>query len=134
VLDILITSRVKSKDAVYDYVWDICKDLKIHRLNRTINITFRQKLAEDAWGWAVGDTEECDIEINRTIDWSYQLVTLAHELVHAKQYFRKELDASFAWKGRNWSKCEYEWQPWERQAHALELKLFQKHWKYWKEN
>lgn len=127
-LDIVITSHIKHKNNVYDYVWDICKDLKIHRLNRDITIKYKSKLEDDAWGWAVGDTEECDIEINRTIEWHHQLITLAHELVHAKQYFRKELDASFAWKGRNWKKCAYEWQPWERQAHALELKLYKKHW------
>ena len=127
-LDIVITSHIKHKADVYQYVWDICKDLKINRLNRSITIAFKRNLEEDAWGWAVGDTDECDIEINRSIPWQYQMVTLAHELVHAKQYFRKELTAGFAWKGKDWSKCVYEWQPWERQAHMLELKLWKKHW------
>lgn len=127
-LNILITSHIKHKDDVYQYVWDICKDLGIHRLKRDITIRFKKELEDEAWGYAVGDVNECDIEINRSIEWHYQLVTLAHELVHAKQYFRKELDETFAWKGRNWSKCVYEWQPWERQALKLETQLYKKHW------
>ena len=58
-------------------------------------------------------------------------LTLAHEMVHVKQYFRKELDGSncrFKWKGRNADGYKYENQPWEREAFRRESDLYQKCW------
>jgi hypothetical protein len=43
--------------------------------------------------------------------------TLAHEMVHAKQFLRGELTNSFRWHGSTaWKKAKYEDQPWEQEA------------------
>jgi hypothetical protein len=57
-----------------------------------------------------------------------QMQTLAHELVHVKQYFRKELTyantGEFCWKKRNAGGYKYENQPWEKEAFRMEKELF----------
>ena len=82
-------------------------------------------MAEDAWGYCHGNTQDIEIEINRTISFDDQMQTLAHEMVHAKQFLRNELDGS-NWKKRNYDHREYNDQPWEKEATRLEEKLYSK--------
>jgi len=125
-LDINIPSHIKDKDRVLLYVINLCKELNIHRLrNREITIRFKSVMEDDAWGYCIGDVYDVDIQINRTIPFEDQMQTLAHEMVHAKQFLRKELDGNL-WKKRNYEKCVYEHQPWEKQANALEEKLYKR--------
>ena len=69
------------------------------------------------------------IELNPDDDISI-LQTLAHEMVHARQFLRGQLDAEgsngWVWKGRNAGGFEYENQPWEKEAYRLEKTLFVK--------
>jgi hypothetical protein len=58
--------------------------------------------------------------------WEEQMQTLAHEMVHAEQFLRGDLTDTFMYKGRDFSECVYENQPWERRAHAQEKKLYTK--------
>lgn len=53
------------------------------------------------------------------------LSTLAHEMVHVKQFARGELDFAFAyWKSTRISEnMEYWIQPWEKEARRLQHKL-----------
>ena len=56
--------------------------------------------------------------------------TLAHELVHAKQYLRGELCGySMRRKGRKPRNYKYENAPWEKEAYRLEEELFNKFWR-----
>lgn len=121
-----IPSNIKDKDLIYDYVTRLCKELRIHRLrNREIIVRFKSKMAEDAWGYCHGNTHDIEIEINRTISFDDQMQTLAHEMVHAKQFLRKEFDGN-NWKNRNYDHREYIDQPWEKEANRLEAKLYSK--------
>lgn len=57
------------------------------------------------------------------------LRNLAHEMVHAKQFLRKELDTSLStWKGIKFSATNgddfYLDSPWEQEAYGLEMKLY----------
>jgi hypothetical protein len=55
--------------------------------------------------------------------------TLAHEMVHAKQYLRGELCGySMSWKGKKPRNYKYENAPWEREAYKLEAELYSKCW------
>jgi hypothetical protein len=55
--------------------------------------------------------------------------TLAHEMVHAKQYIRGELNGyNQSWKGRKPRNYKYENAPWEKEAYGREEELYQKCW------
>ena len=73
---------------------------------------------------------EFDIEIKKDLPLRTLLETVAHELVHAKQFARGELyqssvTAKHRWQGE-WlnSNPEYWDLPWEIEAHGRELGLF----------
>lgn len=53
--------------------------------------------------------------------------TICHEMVHMKQYLRKELSMDgLVWKGKNLSKTPYDDQPCEIEAYDLQEKLYAK--------
>lgn len=70
------------------------------------------------------------IEIHPGIGVKNILSTLAHEMVHVKQYINGELNEEMStWKGRkvNSDKIDYWVQPWEVEAHGLEQGLIYKY-------
>ena len=56
------------------------------------------------------------------------LITLAHEMVHVKQFAKGELDPALSrWKSNKYcDKIEYWDQPWEKEARRLQHKLLLK--------
>tara|TARA_B100001564_G_C20635797_1_gene669651 strand:- start:362 stop:1213 length:852 start_codon:yes stop_codon:yes gene_type:complete len=56
-----------------------------------------------------------------------KIKTLAHELVHAKQFLKGELNGEY-WHGKKYENLVWEDRPWEKEAVMLEKKLFNKHW------
>ena len=55
------------------------------------------------------------------------LSTLAHEMVHVKQFARDELSANLRrWKTRDHTNTEYWDQPWEKEARRLQSRLVAK--------
>jgi hypothetical protein len=83
------------------------------------------------------------IYIDPTISKERQLRALAHELVHCKQFYRKELGVTvetFAakytqWKGKavNENDIDYDMRPWEVEAVGLENALLRR-WEEFKED
>lgn len=68
------------------------------------------------------------IEINRNQSEIELLKTLAHELVHVKQYIYNELnDDQSLWLGKRYNpdKIPYDQQPWEVEAESLAFVLFE---------
>ena len=125
-LDIIIPSHIKQKSRILQYVYQLSKELKINKLrNREIIIRFKNVMDDDAWGYCIGDLYDIEIQINRTIAFEDQMQTLAHEMVHAKQFLRGELDGNL-WKKRNYDHIKYEDQPWEKEANKLEKKLYKR--------
>ena len=68
---------------------------------------------------------------------SYQMFvqTLCHEMVHIMQWVKgllkdkmypKKLGYRVLWKGKSYKDVSYSKRPWERQAHGMERKLFNK--------
>lgn len=82
-----------------------------------------QKL-EGYEGWCLDtDEREYKIAINRKLDWSNFIKTICHEMVHVKQFVRKEL----------YSECnfydsyeEYLNVPWEKEAYRMQEELYKK--------
>lgn len=137
---LVINGQVKGKaSGLIDlYVYNLCKSLGIHRMyTKHIELNFVTS-EDDQMGncWGCGKEGVAVINICRKhhgkkIDYSEQMQTLAHEMVHVKQYFRKELDGSgckYKWKGRNADGYQYENQPWEREAFKREEGLYKECW------
>ena len=101
--------------------------------NIFIKIKFNKKL--DVFGYAnveevndSGKPREFLIELHPGIGAAEILKTLAHEMVHVKQYVYKETNEALTrWKGtRVGEEVDYYDQPWEIEAHGTEIGLFAK--------
>jgi hypothetical protein len=102
------------------------------------NIFVRIKFTEDipAFGYASveeynnsGKPREFEIELHSGIGGYDILKTLAHEMVHVKQYVYGETNESLTrWKGQRVDSdtIDYWVQPWEVEAHGYEAGLFTK--------
>ena len=133
---VIIQGRVKTAKKVEAYVHSLAKELGIHRLySKKIMVQFSTKLDGEAQGYCWGDyRSHAEISIARTsfgVSFTLEemMQTLAHEMVHAKQYLRRELyGCPMSWKGAKPRKYSYDNSPWEQEAYALEEQLFKKHW------
>jgi len=67
---------------------------------------------------------EYEIQLNENDDLNVQIITLCHELVHVKQYVRKEIGPDYnQYIEEEYSSVAYEDLPWEKEAYALEKDL-----------
>jgi hypothetical protein len=129
-----ISGRHRNDEAVRIYVCNLFKALKIQRLSsKQVDIYFRTKLDADTLGLCMGDTDEVFIDIAKTsynnkLSFLAQMMTLAHEMTHAKQFLRGELahnrDGEFLWRSKCARGYKYKNQPWEKEAERLEKVLF----------
>lgn len=110
-----IEGRYKNKAAVDQYVENLCRELKLFK-NLQIDIVFKTKLEGDCMGFCIeGDPIEIDIAKSsegRTVSFFEQMNTLAHEMVHAKQFMRGEYPSEREAKEREFhlfGKC-FPWQ------------------------
>ena len=96
------------------------------------------KKKEQAYGFchitddSLSRPREFMIELDASMrhPFSQILTWLAHEMVHLKQFVRKELwdyeSGRVQWKSRAYSKkVHYEDQPWEKEAYRLEGELYE---------
>ena len=117
------------------------------RVKRTIPITilFKKSIDDNCRGSCLGSRDYAYIEIAKTIKDKPTKTktillkpdelasTLAHELIHAKQFIRGEINTlNLMWRGEDGPlDCEglrYRSQPWEKQAFRGEKKLTKLYW------
>jgi hypothetical protein len=137
---VLIDGQIKGKaSGIIDiYVFNLCKSLGISRMRSKLIQIYFVSDQEGQLGNAWGCSKEGYAEINiarksqgTKVSYKEMMQTLAHEMVHVKQYFRNELDGTgmkFKWKGRNANGYQYENQPWEREAFKREEVLYNECW------
>ena len=123
------STRLRNKliSAAYFYL----KDLKVsNRFNLDVVIRLTQS---DVDGYCDYNYDESDkeitIELNKFLSDEELLLALAHEMVHAKQYVKKELrtvNGFNYWKGATFSQTKFvdNMVPWEREAYFREKELF----------
>ena len=104
-LDIKLTKGLKQKEKAYGYC-----HIKDHNLSRP---------------------REFCIELDASMKYGFDeiLTWLAHEMVHLKQFVRKELwdyeSGSVQWKSKRYVRSpDYDDMPWEKEAYRLEEKLY----------
>lgn len=96
---------------------------------RTLDITVKLCKPQGAMGYCLETDNDrtFEIELDKTQSMRNLLETLAHEMVHVKQYARRELHPSTdLWCGKtvNPKKVSYWDLPWEIEAHGREVGLF----------
>lgn len=134
-INIVIKGQIAQKRRITTYVRSILTYL-MPRLQRDVNIhlEFLTKCDDNAYGLCEGDRDSAEIEISRTlygdkIPMEEMMQTLAHELVHAKQFIKSDLSpVRFKYKTKDYSRTPYSRQPWELEAYRKEEKLFQTFW------
>ena len=103
------------------------RQLGISRLRINIGLKFHHKLliADSAEGFCESlNRRNFYIDCCLYGNW---LSTLAHEMVHVKQFARDELSANLRrWKTRDHTNTEYWDQPWEKEARRLQSRLVAK--------
>ena len=96
---------------------------------RTLDITVKLNTPKDAMGYCLEteNTRTFEIEIDRNQKLRPLLETVAHEMVHVKQFARREMHPSLdTWYGKTYNpkKVDYWDLPWEIEAHGREVGLF----------
>ena len=108
---------------------EFCVKMLMPRM-RTLDITVRLCKPQGAMGYCLETDNDrtFEIELDKTQSMRNLLETLAHEMVHVKQYSRKELKEDFPrtlWfnKEYNDGRCY----PWEREAWDMQSILAHKY-------
>ena len=96
---------------------------------KSLDVIVKLTRTKGAMGYCLelDDNRTFEIEIDRTLTLRKMLETLAHEIVHVKQYARRELHPSTdKWMGKTYNpkKVSYWDLPWEIEAHGREIGLF----------
>jgi len=96
---------------------------------KTLDITVNLCRPTGAMGYCLelDNNRMFEIEIDRTLSLRKLLETLAHEMVHVKQYARREFHpVNDKWMGKTYNpkKVSYWDLPWEIEAHGRETGLF----------
>lgn len=141
-----------SKKKIRDFVLFCANELKLSKKmqkNITIIVNFLPLNFMDGTTEFLDDNlkpREFLININKRNNKKRQLITLAHEMVHVKQYVKGELYeyVSARYHGRiRWKKMIYKYEdsfflylfsPWEKEAYKKERKLYRAYLEYIKNN
>ena len=100
---------------------------------RTLDINLEIcDIKSDAVGFAMmgDDTRTFELEVDKKIKLNDFVTTLCHEMIHVKQYARKEINGvDLCWKGRNVPKDTDYWNlPWEKEAYRLQKRYADEIW------
>ena len=132
-MTIFCTGSTKDKRALAEktVIWSIEK-LGLKRMT-SLNIDVKlKKMAEGEFGLCeVGDNiREFVITVNKDVSLKDFVSTIIHEMVHVKQFARKEMSVyGMRWKSKNISeKTDYMDLPWEKEAYRMEEKLVKLIW------
>ena len=96
--------RKKQRQVVEDVVkWSI-KKLNLHRI-RTLNLTFSIKSLKSLYGQLEqldDKRREFSVVLDKNVDTKDLIRTVIHEMVHIKQYIRKEMDSEIVGSRMRW--------------------------------
>ena len=132
-ISVEVTGGKKQERELIDSLANFCvKKLMPRKKNLDIEIFIRRNF-ETKTGLLGGvvdtqDTNTFEMEICHTMSLRKKLLTIAHEMVHVKQFLRKELSLDgMHWKGEEMKKLDDPFEPpSEIEAYAREKVLFQK--------
>ena len=125
---ITVTGGKQYQQQYVESMVEFCIETLMPRM-RTLDITVKLCKPNKAMGYCLElDTNrEFELEIDKTQSLRKMLETVAHEMVHVKQFARRELHpATDVWYGKTYNpkKMSYWDLPWEIEAHGRECGLF----------
>lgn len=127
---ITVTGGTKQQRKLVKEIADFCATKFMPRM-KTLEVNIELKKLDDAFGYCMSESNrEFELEIAKNTDLRTLLTTVAHEMVHVKQYARGELFENVRlgmhrWQGKYLKKDpDYYDQPWEIEAHGREAGLF----------
>lgn len=121
------------KNAAYFYLKTLCPRIrKICIVIQLIdNLSESERVHGDCCQCGVDEPDiDYIVRLNKSESYHLMLTILAHEMVHLKQYVRRELvlysgdNEGARWKGIYCSEYEYDSAPWEKEADERELELY----------
>jgi len=131
-MNVFVDGKIRNKKLVYGYINVLLNVLKIHRLKRDLIVEFVTACDGRVLGFCWGDKDEVTIQISKTyfdrkLSFLEMMKCLTHEMVHARQIFRKQLinnGVHRTWNGESADHYAYKDAPWEVEAYELEEKIF----------
>ena len=125
---ITVTGGKPNQRKYVESMVEFCVKTLMPRMS-TLDIIVKLKKPKGAMGYCLElDTNrEFEIEIDNSQPLRRLLETVAHEMVHVKQFARRELHPSKdTWYGKTYNpkKTSYWDLPWEIEAHGREVGLF----------
>ena len=135
IVDVTGSNKTK-RDIAYNVVHYMIKRLMPRLRNIEVEVKLK-KLDGDCVGYCLmGDNNrEFELEIDKNLNIKDLVMTLCHEMVHVKQYVRREMDdwngvAVARWKNKTVQPgTPYYDLPWEKEAYELQAKLAKQCWK-----
>ncbi len=128
------TRKFKNRELIklIKYAANFYADILIPKQKHKIYLNiFANDISADGYCTCM-DTYDFEIEIHKDLKFEHMMITLAHEMVHLKQYATKQLKSKFVkgtpvdtWKGTKYRNIKYKEQPWEKEAMQLEESLYQ---------
>ena len=122
--------RKKQRQVVEDVVkWSI-KKLNLHRI-RTLELNFSLRKLKTLYGQLEqldDKRREFSIVLDKNMNTENIIRTVIHEMIHVKQYIRKEMASEIVgsrmrWKSKTYPyDIKYDDMPWEKEANRLETK------------
>jgi len=127
-MTIRITGGTKNQKKYARSMVKFCIKTLMPRM-KTLDITVKLKNPNGAMGYCLelDDNRTFEIEADKKLRLRKLLETIAHEMVHVKQYARRELHPVHnTWCGKTYNptKTSYWDLPWEIEAHGREVGLF----------
>lgn len=128
-IDLTITGGSKALKKMIEHAVMVSKRVLMPRMGGLeIEVTLDKNLE---WHGLCGmiSTKEMTIELRKTDDYVEMIKTIIHEMVHVKQYARKELKQVtpdfYVWKNELVkADIGYENYPWEHEAYELEKLIY----------
>jgi len=112
--------------SIVEFVWATLMPRK-----RNLNVHVKLTTLKDAYGYCLAETyNDFEIEIHSKLRLRRMLETVAHEMVHVKQFARGELYEGIRVNKHRWQgewledNIDYWDLPWEIEAHGRETGLF----------
>ena len=125
---IAVTGGKEYQRKYVESITEFCIKTLMPRM-QTLDITIKLTKPDGALGYCLetDNKRTFELEIDRTQSLRKLLETVAHEMVHVKQFARREMHPSTnTWCGKTYNpkKVSYWDLPWEIEAHGREVGLF----------
>ena len=140
--DIYIEGGTKRQKDIADKVISFCLKRLMPRA-RSINVELTLRSMSDLGGcWLIDNHRSFGIEVNSESKTKEFIISLIHEMVHAKQYYKKELTEALNmksigvivnkvyWKGEDCTDLEYKNLPCEIEAYDMQETLYKEYKKH----